>query len=341
MINKYSKIDPNLRLRLKIDIEKKTKRLWDPISRIDNEEVIQDNTSFLNLYNNLKTFKHVKFYNFIYDFFVTILLLFFLTLLLFLDITYLGFITFYFGESNRLLIVVALYIMILVIPFFVNRSLQKHSSRGLVEIFLCQQLNWIAYPSPDTKRYNLLRRFYPYTFNKNESSGYIKNQIWGFKNYNSKNYFFTLGVLELLFLNSRAPYENYYSYVIFKLDKTVPFRFAIVPNVKSKLDNKKYLDFFESNFIYKYEQENSSFDFISDKLKTEIVKLYLTLNFNLIEFRDNTMLISFEDNLYDIEHTNIIKSSNISEIDINRINNSIYQLVSLVSKTIDIYNENS
>ena len=100
------------------------------------------------------------------------------------------------------------------------------------------------------------------------------------------------------------------------------------------------MEFFEKNFTYEYARENSNFNFLSDALKEEIIKLYKVINFELIEFRDNSLVISFEDDLYNIEFTNFLKTLEIDKRDIENIEHSILELVSHMSKLINVINKN-
>lgn len=339
----WRKFNPQITSKVEGDIKQRAKHLWDAISPLDNDEVLKDNANMMIYYNNSKLISNYKLFNYLFDILAVVFSILLVSILVLLELYYFNFFLNDLDFISRIVLISSLYITIIILSYKEYINSNKQLNREYVELFTAQRNKWIAAPSSSVSKFNIISRFYPFTFKKNEVFGTISNQLWCYKNYKSKDYYFTTGVSNHHFgpnSNSDTAIKQY-TYVLFKLEKAVPFRFALIPTIQTNSKTKNYLDFFEKNFIYKYEQQNSNFGFISNELKMEIVKLYEFLNFELIEFRDNTLLVSFEDNLYEIEHTNISNSLHIDEEDMTNIEISIYQLVSLISKVVDVCNESN
>ena len=337
------KYNPEITQQIETSIKQKSEKLWDPVGSInEDDELIRDNVNLVLYYNKFRSKPNLRILNTLFEILGFMLLTIVLTIIILLELFVFKFYLNGLDQITKTLVISIFYISIIIVYFVQSRNYDKQVDRELVEIFLAQKNNWISSPSQNSSRLSVLSRFYSYTFIKDEFYSYVTNQFWGSEIIGTKSYYFTLGVSNYQYLTEKSKifsgHESFF-YAIFKLETSVPFRFAIIPKEGFDFTTSSDLEFFEKNFTYEHAQENPNFEFLSDTLKQEIVKLYEVIHFELIEFRDNTIVISFEDNLYEVEFTNFLKTLEIDKRDIDNIEYSILEFVSCMSKVINLFNK--
>lgn len=338
------KYNPEITQQIETSLKLKSEKLWDPVGSInEDDELIRDNVNLALYYNNFRSKPNLRILNTLFEILGFILLMIIFTIIILLELFIFKFYLNDLDRTTKIVLISIFYVSIISFYFIQSRNYDKQVDRELVEIQVAQKNNWISSPSQNSSRLSVLSRFYPYTFKKDEFYSYVTNQFWGSEIINTKYYYFTLGVSNYQYLtNESKSFSGLKSffYAIFKLETSVPFRFAIFPKKRFDFTTSSDLEFFEKNFTYEYARENPNFNFLSDALKEEIIKLYEVINFELIEFRDNSLVISFEDDLYNIEFTNFLKTLEIDKRDIENIEHSILELVSHMSKLINVINKN-
>ena len=229
-------------------------------------------------------------------------------------------------------------IIIAAAPFFLVNFYFKNLSRDLLKIQLANKNDWLYDPTPDFKRYQVLKTHYPKIFKKGNQGQKIDDQFWGVNKFKRKDYFFHSGVFYYSIKKGKKTTSYNTHYLFIRLEKELKSEFLLSPEKKS------IFNFFRSKEINTESEEfNKLFAFsyngkkddhtleivksLSPAVQTKLTELAKEKGPFHVQFSKETILFLFDGLLMPNIKTNLFKTVNINSIDSENVEMEISSLI--------------
>ena len=225
------------------------------------------------------------------------------------------------------------------LPLFIYLAIISAFQQNFILFLMCRQQEWIYNPDHDKERYNKLKEYYPDIFECGHSQQ-VEDQIWG-----------SIAQQRIDFWNCAFTYTTGsgkssrtqdHSVFIVKLSKKLP--------IECTLMRKGYLSFAKSKYKTESEEFNTLFyikvhhegpdtqmhlmNILSPSVQVRLIQMAKELPLDGITFKENTLAIDFEDELWKPKYTNFYKEVVVDKRDMDDFNAVIKKMTELPGEMI-------